>query len=737
MVLSIPLRTIQNNGLRRCHSRFFERAVRRLSGQGFKLSVDLMLSSPQQLRFHEVPYKSKARHFGESKLDALVLWESLALLLDKMLGSVIPVRFLMFAMVGVSGIAVHLVALRLAMLKFDFMWAQALATVPAMTSNFFANNTLTYRDCRLTGWDAARGLLSFYAVCSIGAIANVGVAQTLFANRSSWLASALAGIALSAVWNYAVSYVLTWKGHGSSKGPRSVPADLRARLARLRPALALRWSRREQRLFDFVLIAAVAAYVAQVWVWPFPPLVDWPNHMARYHLESLALSGQSLPQGIELQYSIMPNLGGDLVVPLLLQAFPLTVASRLFLTFNLLACAIGYYLFVRMQSRQSAMSGATSLLVLPWILTSAYFFGFLNFTSGLGLSFLVACNYLRLTDRCAPTLLQCALHGLAVALLFVWHLAAFGAYALIHVSHVLWQLLKKSQCKSRAAVVRSASIFAFLTFIPSALLVIAARWGGEVNAVAGAMEWRPIGDKIKYGSAAFATYDPVLDTVVLALFIAAVVLMVRTERMFRLELHWLHFAIVLFAGAFIAMPYGVGTTWGADVRLLPPLLICGIALLARLPSRNPRLGALLVLAAVLIKLTSIQLAWTKFESTYASHIEFIKTLPPKSRILSVGFNDWSRFHNEPHVISYAVPFREAFVSSLFAIRGQQPLRLPLNEAGPFELITPEGMHFDVERVRKAGFEYVWVFNPLGRELFVPQGWTRSYAKASISVWKIG
>jgi hypothetical protein len=500
--------------------------------------------------------------------------------------------------------------------------------------------------------------------------------------------------------------------------------------------LALRWSRNEQRLFDFVLIAAVAAYVAQVWVWPFPPLVDWPNHMARHYLESLALSGQSLPQGIELQYSIMPNLGGDLVVPLLLRAFPLTVASRLFLTFNLLACAIGYYLFVSIQSRQSAMHGAASLLVLPWILTSAYFLGFLNFTSGLGLSFLVACNYLRLADRCAPTLLQWALHGLAVALLFIWHLAAFGTYALIHVSHVLWHLLKKSQCKSRGAVFRSASIFAFLTFSPSALLVMAARWGGEVNAVAGAMEWRPIGDKIRYGGAVFATYDPALDTVVLALFFAAVVVMVRTEHIVRLQLHWLHFAIMMFASAFIAMPYGIGTTWGVDIRMLPPLLICSIALLARLPARNPRLGAFLVLAAVLIKLTSIQRAWTEFGSTHASHLEFIKTLPSKSRILAVGFNDWSRFHNEIHVIAYAVPFREAFVSSLFAIRGQQPLRLPLNEAGPFELITTEGMQFDVERIRKAGFDYVWVFNPLGRELFVPQGWTRMYAKSNISVWRI-
>ena len=56
-----------------------------------------------------------------------------------------------------------------------------MATTVAMTFNFFVNNVLTYRDKRLKGLSQTlKGLLSFYAVCSIGALSNVGVASVLF-----------------------------------------------------------------------------------------------------------------------------------------------------------------------------------------------------------------------------------------------------------------------------------------------------------------------------------------------------------------------------------------------------------------------------------------------------------------------------------------------------------------------------------------------------------------------------
>ena len=56
-----------------------------------------------------------------------------------------------------------------------------------------------------------RGLLSFYAVCSIGAVANGGIAGYLFSEQYAWWLSGIAGILVGAVWNYAASSVYTWK----------------------------------------------------------------------------------------------------------------------------------------------------------------------------------------------------------------------------------------------------------------------------------------------------------------------------------------------------------------------------------------------------------------------------------------------------------------------------------------------------------------------------------------------
>jgi dolichol-phosphate mannosyltransferase len=189
----------------------FDRAVRRLSGQGFKILLDLFASSPTPYRFKELPYTFRPRIHGESKLDTLVAWEYLMLLLDKLFGRFLPIRFVLFAAIGGSGVLVHLATLRFMLAYQSFPIAQATATVVAMTTNFALNNVLTYRDKRLRGWRFLTGLLSFYAVCAIGAVGNVGIASAAFDRHYSWWLAGLAGAAVGVVWNYAVSSVFTWR----------------------------------------------------------------------------------------------------------------------------------------------------------------------------------------------------------------------------------------------------------------------------------------------------------------------------------------------------------------------------------------------------------------------------------------------------------------------------------------------------------------------------------------------
>jgi len=191
----------------------FAASMRQLSGQGFKILLDIFASSPKPLAFKELPYQFRQRLHGESKLDAMVAWEYVMLLLDKLVGHIVPVRFALFAMIGGLGLVVHLAVLGTSykVLAVDFAVAQGIATVTAMTSNFFLNNWLTYRDRRLAGWRLLRGLVTFYVVCGVGAVGNVGVANYVFHADRSWWFAGVAGAVVGAVWNYATSAVFTWR----------------------------------------------------------------------------------------------------------------------------------------------------------------------------------------------------------------------------------------------------------------------------------------------------------------------------------------------------------------------------------------------------------------------------------------------------------------------------------------------------------------------------------------------
>lgn len=187
--------------------------VRKLSGIGFKILFDILASSPRTLRVRELPYEFRTRQAGTSKFDATVAWEHVMLLLDKMIGHIVPIRFILFSAVGLLGLAVHfsVLAIFFRLISLNFEISQALATLIAMTSNYLVNNVLTYRDVRLRGSGLFVGLLSFYAVCSVGALANIGVASYVFGAGEKWWVAGLGGAIVGGVWNYAVSSVYTWK----------------------------------------------------------------------------------------------------------------------------------------------------------------------------------------------------------------------------------------------------------------------------------------------------------------------------------------------------------------------------------------------------------------------------------------------------------------------------------------------------------------------------------------------
>ena len=191
----------------------FDAVAKQLSPAGFKILLDIVATAGPSLRVAEQSYVFGKREQGESKFNVQVGVEFLGLIFAKLTGDVVEPRFLFFALVGALGLVVHLAALKIALLAGvqTFYAAQAIATFVALTSNFFLNNELTYRDRRLKGLSMFWGFVVFCLFCSIGAFTNVGIANWLYAEEKVWWVAGAAGAVMGLFWNYAMSSLFVWR----------------------------------------------------------------------------------------------------------------------------------------------------------------------------------------------------------------------------------------------------------------------------------------------------------------------------------------------------------------------------------------------------------------------------------------------------------------------------------------------------------------------------------------------
>lgn len=212
---------------------WLDEARPRMSPVGYKVLLDLALSGRRAPKVFETPTMLRSRLAGESKLDARVIAELGAQLVEKRSRGLLSARFVLFGAVGSTGVVVNVALLAgLVAAGTDYWAAQAVSVGAAMTSNFALNNLLTFRDRRLTGPPFWRGLLAFYAACTGGALINQSVGMGLHALHAPAVLAGLSGALLAALWNYSAASTMAW-----GAGPTASPARKGARLATARLAI--------------------------------------------------------------------------------------------------------------------------------------------------------------------------------------------------------------------------------------------------------------------------------------------------------------------------------------------------------------------------------------------------------------------------------------------------------------------------------------------------------------------
>ncbi len=201
-----------------------EEALPYLSELGFKILMDLVVSSKPRPRIKEVPFKFRERQHGESKLDNRVMYDFFLFFIEKRIASILPLpaRFISFALINSVGILIHLavlIPLITVMGQGFFAKGQLIATIVAMAFNYAVNNLITYSDRQLKGAKFYVGFIVFCVLCSVGVWANVGVATNMVEGPGTlnYILPAIGGALITVVWNYVATGAFVWGRTNSSK----------------------------------------------------------------------------------------------------------------------------------------------------------------------------------------------------------------------------------------------------------------------------------------------------------------------------------------------------------------------------------------------------------------------------------------------------------------------------------------------------------------------------------------
>lgn len=474
-----------------------------------------------------------------------------------------------------------------------------------------------------------------------------------------------------------------------------------------------------------------------IWSHPYAPLIDLPNHMARHYLESVQLRGGDLPPFYAIQWRPVPNLGADFVTPVLMLFLSPAVACKVFLTLSVLLYWIGPAAFLMQCLGRKPQALAASLLLLPWTFNGQFFWGFLNYYSGVGLAFLVLAHHVRLARRERVSAAGLLLHAALVVLLYFWHLAPWVLYCVIVGCRVAADLFR-GPGGARSRLTCGALALAPLT--PALLLFAAYYLGNRGVNPEGGWVWGSLGRKLQAPLEIFAGYDPRVDLPACVLWAAAIAAAFALPRFRDLFRGWIPLALAALAALYILLPFQLGSTSEADTRVLPALLVVGLAAVGSAPLRRPRLAAVLLAACLLLRFGSILHAWDRLCNRLDADARSFALFAPGDRVLPVMLlPERSKNYPEYHFAAWAVPGRGAFLPTLFSQPDQQPLRIVPPYA--FAAGLPKGCNGPDACTLKEGplrerYDYVWLCNPAGKPVRAPWSFPLVYSEGTVTVWRV-
>jgi hypothetical protein len=443
-----------------------------------------------------------------------------------------------------------------------------------------------------------------------------------------------------------------------------------------------------------------------------PMLVDYPNHLARMHILLAAGSLADLNKFYEIHWAALPNLAMDLIVPILASFVGLELAGKLFLGSTLLLISSGTCAIHILLHRRISLWPFTVFLFLY---NPIFLFGVVNYLFGIGVGLWGMAAWILLSRT--PRWWHFFFFSFVSIFLLLCHLSAFGFYALVVTLYEMRRTAhsaKGASSKDAKYILAASLVFPILAFVmvsPTSEMKKFDWLGLSLFQYAAVT----LLSKITLLFSFFLNYDKVLDfisSVVVGVFITCGMysgyLIVHRSMMLPLACGGI---VVLL------MPTQLFGSSLADSRILVALAFVFIASTdwaARTPQLLRSLLACLFVGLFLVRIIVILNYWKEADILTAHAIRALNEMP-KGKRLFVAFPEEKTHQFSSGFGKYlpcmAIISRSAFVPSLYALPGAQPValtpRFQLIKAHMPETEIRSGDSPDWAQVLQ-DYDYVWV-----------------------------
>ena len=444
-----------------------------------------------------------------------------------------------------------------------------------------------------------------------------------------------------------------------------------------------------------VLAGTCAVLLVPLFLVDVPPLLDYPNHLARMYVLAFGAHDPILSQMYQQHWAIIPNLAIDLVMPEMLKLLPIYLAGRVVLGLSLLLPLVGAIVYHRV-----AFGGRSY-----WPLTAAlgaynalFLLGFMNFLLALGMALLAAAGWLRWRE--SHPVWVTVFGALTTAAIFFMHLFGllFLAALLGCEELAMYWCLRQTPGAAWPHLLRRAAMGA-IAFTPPVVLVLLA----PLDHLDDRVVYLPLWYKLHGLMEPFLAYDGRIDVLIGAAFLIGLYLACRQRRV-RIAPGVALALTVLFIG-YLVCPFVMKQTGFIDARfpiMLGLLLFAGLRPVALSP--RVRIAIASVLALVFLGRTaSLADVWFDHNRDLAEFRRVIAAVEPGSRVLVVSVDPedapdyWADaprgrqipgfFRLDFHLPALLTIERRAFFPYLFTVAEKQPLIV----RPPFDRIAvPEG-----------------------------------------------